>query len=168
MAPANPTVFLGIPVPSTDPVFLGLVALHVAFGLSAVSNGAAAMLSRKGRGWHFCFGTVYFWSLSGLFITMSVLSFMRWRDDYHLFILGSLAFAAAYLGRHAIQRRLPRWHLTGMATSYIVMVTAFYVDNGKNLPLWRELPQAAFWLIPGIVGMALMGYYLIHLPKFKL
>ena len=24
-------------------------------------------------------------------------------------------------------------------------LTAFYVDNGKNLPLWKELPEIAFW-----------------------
>ena len=35
-----------------------------------------------------------------------------------------------------------------MGASYIFMLTAFYVDNGKNLPLWRELPQIAFWLDP--------------------
>ena len=28
-----------------------------------------------------------------------------------------------------------------MGASYILLLTAFYVDNGKNLPLWRELPE---------------------------
>ena len=30
-------------------------------------------------------------------------------------------------------------HITGMGTSYVLLLTAFYVDNGKNLPLWRDL-----------------------------
>lgn len=168
MAGPNTTVFLGIPVPSTDPIFLGLVAVHVAFGTAAVIAGAGAMLSRKGRGRHSTFGTTYFWSLSGVFATMSVLSFMRWAEDYHLFVLGLLAFVAAYLGRYAIRRHLPRRHLSGMAASYIVMLTAFYVDNGKNLPLWRELPQIAFWIIPSMIGIPLTAYYLVRLPKFRL
>lgn len=166
MAPAA-TQVLGIPVPSTDPVFLGLVGLHVAIGLLAVICGAIAMLSRKGTGRHFNFGTVYFWMLFGLFVTMSALSFMRWAEDYPLFILGALSFAAACFGRSAIRKRWPRRHLAGMAGSYILMLTAFYVDNGKNLPLWRELPQIAFWILPGAVGIPIVAYYAIRLPKFR-
>ncbi|HEY7979707.1 MAG TPA: DUF2306 domain-containing protein [Rhizomicrobium sp.] len=162
------TRFFGIPVPSADPLFLGLVGLHVAMGLLAVICGAIAMLSRKGPGRHFNFGTVYFWMLFGLFVTMSALSFMQWAEDYPLFILGALSFAAACFGRTAIRRRWPRWHLAGMAGSYILMLTAFYVDNGKNLPLWRELPQIAFWILPGAVGLPIATYYLIRLPKFRI
>jgi hypothetical protein len=36
------------------------------------------------------------------------------------------------------------------------MLTAFYVDNGKNLPLWRELPQIAFWLLPAGLGIPIL------------
>jgi hypothetical protein len=40
-----------------------------------------------------------------------------------------------------------------MGTSYIALLTAFYVDNGKNLPLWSHLPNLAYWLIrPGFAG----------------
>ena len=162
------TVILGIPVPSTSPVFLAIVGVHVTFAFAAVICGTVAMLSPKGRGKHFNFGSAYFWALFGVFATMSTLAAMRWAEDYHLFILGALSFASAYMGRMAIRRRLPRWHLTGMAASYILMLTAFYVDNGKNLPLWRYLPQIAFWFMPSIVGLPLMAYYLIRVPKFKL
>ena len=162
------TAILGIPVPSTDPVFLGFVGIHVAFGLCAVATGLVAMFSPKGRGRHMRFAIIYFWSLFGVFATMSLLSFMRWSEDYPLFILGSLAFASAFLGRFAIRRRLPRWHLAGMAASYILMLTAFYVDNGRSLPLWRELPQIAVWFVPAVVGLPVTAYYLFRLPKFKL
>ena len=121
-------------------------------GLQSVIAGAAAMLSKKGRGRHSNLGTIYFWCLFGVFVTMSALSFMRWAANYHLFILGALSFASAYFGRTAARRhwrQWPRLHLTGMGASYIVMLTAFYVDNGKNLPLWKELPQIAFWFLPG-------------------
>ena len=61
----------GIPIPSTDPVFLAVVGVHVAFGLAAVIAGAVAMLSQKGRGRHSNLGTIYFWLLIGVFVTMS-------------------------------------------------------------------------------------------------
>jgi hypothetical protein len=84
MADENITVVLGIPIPSTDPIFLGIVGVHIVFGLAAVITGAVAMLSQKGRGRHSNFGTNYFGSLSGVFVTMSALSFMRWAENYHL------------------------------------------------------------------------------------
>ena len=52
-----------------------------------------------------------------------------------------------------------------MATSYVLMLTAFYVDNGKNLPVWRDLPHIAYWIVPATVGLPLTIYYLIRPPK---
>lgn len=167
MTPETITVVLGLPIPSADPVFLTVVVVHIAFGLAAVIVGAVAMLSNKGRGRHSHFGTVYFWCLFAVLVTMTVLSFMRWSADYHLFALGALSFACGYLGRAAVRTRWPQWprlHLTGMAASYILMLTAFYVDNGKNLPLWRELPELAFWLLPAAIGAPLIAYALYRHP----
>ncbi len=163
----NITVALGIPIPSADPVFLAAVGVHVLFGLAAVVTGAAAMLSNKGPGAHSNFGTVYFWCLFGVFVTMSALSFMRWAENYHLFILGALSFGAASFGRTAARRRWNQWprlHLTGMGASYILMLTAFYVDNGRNLPLWRELPELTFWLLPGALGVPLIVHAIYRHP----
>jgi uncharacterized membrane protein len=167
MGDDSTTFVLGIPIPSTDPVFLAIVGVHVLFGLAAVIAGAGAMLSKKGRGRHSTFGTGYFWCLSGAVATMSVLSFMRWAENYHLFILGVLSFASACFGRIAVRRRWrqwPRFHLTGMGMSYVLMLTAFYVDNGKNLPLWKELPQIAYWILPGVVGVPLIVRALLRHP----
>ena len=86
MAEENTTVVLGIPIPSTDPIFLAIVGVHVLFGLLAIAAGAVAMLSKKEHGRHSNWGTIYFWFLFGVFVTMSVLSFMRWAENYHLFI----------------------------------------------------------------------------------
>jgi hypothetical protein len=36
------------------------------------------------------------------------------------------------------------------------MLTAFYVDNGPNLPVWRHLPAIAYWLAPTVIGTPLM------------
>ncbi|HWI79925.1 MAG TPA: hypothetical protein VNS31_12050 [Ramlibacter sp.] len=155
------TSILGIPVPSTDPVFLAIVGVHILFGLAAVTAGAVAMLSKKGRGRHSKLGTIYFWCLFGVFITMSALAFMRWAENYPLFVLGALSFGAALFGRTAVRRHWrpwPRLHLAGMGASYIVMLTAFYVDNGKNLPLWKELPEIAFWILPSLVGVPILAY----------
>lgn len=51
-----------------------------------------------------------------------------------------------------------------MAGSYILLLTAFYADNGKNLPLWRELPPIAFWLLPSAVGLPIIAWALLRHP----
>jgi hypothetical protein len=87
---------------------------------------------------------------------MTLLSISRWAEDYQLFALGALSFVAATIGRMARRERWPSWarvHLTGMGASFILLIMAFYVDNGPNLPLWRELPQIAFWILPTLVGV---------------
>jgi len=161
------TIVAGIPIPSTSPVFLAGVALHVALGLACVVTGAAAMLSPKGRGRHSRLGKIYFWCLAAVFATATALAAVRWAEDYHLFILGAAAFLAGLLGRTAARRRWrgwPRWHVTGMGSSYVLLLTAFYVDNGPNLPLWRDLPAITYWLGPAAVGAPLIVWALLRHP----
>jgi hypothetical protein len=167
MVDAGTTVVLGIPIPSTDPTFLAIVGVHILLGTGAVIAGAIAMLSSKGRGRHAQWGTLYFWLLLGVFATMGALSFLRWAENRHLFIVGTLSFLSAYGGRAAARHRWPQWprlHLTGMGASYIFMLTAFYVDNGKNLPLWKELPELAFWVLPGAIGVPLIVFAALGHP----
>jgi hypothetical protein len=101
---------------------------------------------------------------------MSILAISRWSEDYHLFALGLLSFIAATIGRTA-RRHLwlgwPRIHMTGMAVSYILMITAFYVDNGPNLPLWRELPPIAFWILPTLIGAPILLNALLRHPLVR-
>ena len=87
-------VVLGIPIPSSSPVFLSIVAVHVVAGLVCTIAGIGAMLTSKRAGRH---------------------PSRLWRGWLRL-------------------------HIAGMAVSYILLLTAFYVDNGPHLPLWRSLP----------------------------
>lgn len=160
----------GIEIPSTSWVFLTIVSLHVLVGLACVVTGFAAMLSPKQHGRHPTFGTIYYWCLTAVFVSASTLAAMRWDQDYHLFVLGVLAFAAASLGRAARRRRWPAWvrvHITCMGLSYILLLTAFYVDNGKSLPIWKGLPTVAYWLLPAAVGLPLIVHALIRHPLVR-
>jgi hypothetical protein len=159
----------GFPLPSDTPAFLSVLAVHVAAGSWCVVTGLVAMLSPKGPGRHHRFGSFYFWGLLVVFVTMSILSAMRWKQNYHLFVLGTLSFGCALTGRRDAPSRSGhlRLHVAAMAMSYIVMLTAFYVDNGKNLPLWRSLPHIAYWFIPSIVGIPIMLRVLRHHPLVR-
>ena len=155
-ANGSSTIVAGLEIPSRDPFFLTNIGVHVLLGLICTITGLIAMLSAKRLGRHPRFGSIYYWCLTGVFLTASALAAVRWSEDYELFILGALAFTAAHLGRRARRKRWRNWlklHIAGMGMSYILLLTAFYVDNGKNLPLWKELPPITFWLIPAAIGV---------------
>jgi hypothetical protein len=161
-------VVLGIPIPSSSPVFLGIVAVHVAAGLICSVAGIVAMLAPKRSGRHPSAGTVYYWGLVVVSLSMAALSILRWPADTHLFVLGVLSFGAGVIGRMAKRRLGPgrlRVHVTGMAISYILLLTAFYVDNGPHLPLWRSLPPLAYWLLPSVVGLPILIWALARHPR---
>jgi hypothetical protein len=145
---------LGTDVGSTAPVFLALLAVHVAAGLTAVVSGAIAALAPKGGSRHVRAGRWFYRALTVLFATAAVLAAMRWRQDYHLLIIGAVAFTAATAGYQHRRRHRPgdTGHIVGMGIGYVAMLTAFYVDNGPHLPLWDRLPAPAFWLLPSLVG----------------
>lgn len=167
MTGAETTVVAGIEIPSTSPVFLTIVGFHVVAGLACVISGAMAMLSPKRAGRHPTFGSIYYWCLLAVFASASALSVMRWAENYHLFILGVLSFATAWFGRAARQRRWQGWvrlHIAGLGTSYIFLLTAFYVDNGKSLPVWRDLPPIALWLVSAAVGLPIVIHALLRHP----
>jgi hypothetical protein len=154
--------FVGAPVT----LVFGLVLLvHIPAGLTCVVTGAVGLLSPKQRGRHPTFGEVYFWALAVVFVTATVLAAMRWTESAYLFVLGSVAFAFASVAFLARKRRWPGWltvHMVGMSLSYIVLLTAFYVDNGPKLPLWNRLPTIVFWVGPSIIGLPLLARTLLR------
>ncbi|GAB3835549.1 hypothetical protein ACFPIJ_50755 [Dactylosporangium cerinum] len=133
-----------------SPVFLTVLAVHVAAGLTGVVSGGLAAASRKRPGRHPRAGAVYLYAIGGVFATATAMAVLRWRHDWHLFLIAVGAFALALLGRWARRRMV--WHGSAMAGSYVALLIGFYVDNGPQLPLWDRLPPVLYWLLPAAVG----------------
>ena len=161
---------LGTEVGSTAPVFLAFLAIHVLGGITAVASGAVAAITRKGSPRHTRAGRLYYRAIAVVFTTAAVLAAMRWRQDYDLFILGAAAFTAATIGYQHRRRHRPgdTGHIAGMGAAYVVMLTAFYVDNGPHLPLWDHLPTLAFWLLPAAIGAPLTARAIIRARRARL
>jgi hypothetical protein len=161
---ATASRILGTDVGSTAPAFLALLAIHVIAGLTAVLAGAVAALARKGSPRHIRAGRWFYWAITVVFATATILAAMRWRQDYHLFIIGAVAFTAATIGYQHRRRHRPgdTGHIIAMGAAYVAMLTAFYVDNGPHLPLWDRLPTLAFWLLPSAIGAPIIGRAVIR------
>jgi uncharacterized membrane protein len=147
---------LGVEVPDSRPVFLVALAVHVAAAATAVVAGAVAAFSRKGPGRHPRAGTIYVGCLAAVFATATVMAALRWRHDWHLFVIATVACGSGGLGWLARRRRWHRWltwHGAAMGASYVGLLTGFYVDNGARLPVWERLPHLTYWLLPAAVGI---------------
>ena len=136
-----------------------LIAAHVVAGLGAVIAGALAMLATKGGLRHRRAGIAYLVAVTILMLSGTALALEALATRRHLLILGIVTFALAMFGYAIRLRQRRRWrarHLAAMAMSYIVMLTAFYVDNGPRLPLWWRLPTWMLWILPSLVGLPLL------------
>jgi uncharacterized membrane protein len=156
----NPTVdVLGLKLPKMEPAFYVVLALHVPAGLVAVVSGAVAALSRKGSRLHMGAGLLYFRVLGVVFLTACILTAMRVREDFHLLLIGLVSFIASCHGHLSPRRHAPGHadHIRGMGLSYVAMLTAFYVDNGAQLPGWNRLPHFTYWLLPIGVGVPVVA-----------
>jgi hypothetical protein len=152
------TIF-GLEIPDAGPVFGTALAAHVLAGTTCVIAGALAATARKRRGRHPASGRIYLWGLGVVFVTATVMATIRWREDAHLFAIATVAFGLGLFGFRARRLHRPGWprrHAIGMGGSYIALLTGFYVDNGKQLPLWDRLPHWTYWVLPAAVGVPLV------------
>jgi len=155
----------GLDVPDIGPVFFAALGLHVAAGVTCLVSGALAATAHKQAGRHPRAGAVYLYGIGVVFVTASVMAIIRWEQDAHLFAIAAGTFSVAMLGWWVRRKRPRRWlalHGAAMAGSYIALLTGFYVDNGPQLPLWNQLPDLAFWLLPAAIGIPLTLRALIH------
>jgi hypothetical protein len=149
----------GLPVPDQGGLFDVALACHIAAALTCVTTGVLAATAPKRPRRHTTAGRIFFWSLAVVFASSTTMALLRFAQDWHLLLIGTVAFGAGSLGYLARRRRRPGWqriHIPAMGGAYIALFTGFYVDNGPHLPLWDRLPHLAYWLLPSLVGVPLI------------
>ena len=105
------------------------------------------------------------------FSTVMILSIIRWPYNIHLLSIGVLGITATLAGYRLAKKKTLNWtrfHTICMGASYILLMTGFYVDNGKNLPFWKLFPQWFFWVFPAVAGIPIIVFVLRNHPLNKL
>src|ERR1700693_5083468 len=147
--------------------FLPLV-VHILAGLTAGITGVVMFSLPKRRGSHQRWETSYVWAYSVVFLTVTILSVQQWKADAYLFFLAVLGYGLA-LGGYAARRfgqearvgdtlakQCVVVHIVGMIGSYVVLWTAFFVDNGHKIPGLNQLPPLTFWVLPSLIGLSFL------------
>jgi|ERR1700723_2231611 hypothetical protein len=146
----------GIEMLFKSSAFFPLLGLHILAGLVCLVAGIVTIASAKRPGLHPISGTIYHRSLVVLVISAGFLAAAHWTDDRLLLVLGFVSFSVSCLGRTARTRHRQAWigtHIIFMGCSFIAMLTAFCVEEGKSLPGMSALPHLSYWFLPGLLGM---------------
>jgi hypothetical protein len=115
----------GLPIPDEGALFDVALACHIAAGLTCVITGVLAATAPKRPGRHPLSGRTYFWSLAVVFASSTTMAVLRFAQDWHLLLIGTVAFGAGSLGYLVRRRRQPGWlriHIPAMGGSYIAPV----------------------------------------------
>jgi hypothetical protein len=161
------TDLFGIPLPSNDPAFVTIIVIHVLLSMSAVATGLVAMFKNKSSAGHRRYGSLYFRGICLSFVTVIILAVMRWPHNNHLLVIGSMTVALTFAGRKFALRKKGEWitrHAICMGGSYILLLTGFYVDNGKHLPFWNQFPHWFLWVFPTLIGVPIIMWVLKRHP----
>lgn len=144
--------------------FLPLV-VHALAGLTTGVTGVLAFRASKRRGRHHRWGKSYLWAYTTVFLTATILSVQRWSADAYLFALATIGYGLALAGYGARRfRQEPflvrlsgkQWvvaHIIGVIGSYVVLWTAFYVDNAHLIPGLKQLPMLTCWVLPTVIAL---------------
>jgi len=139
--------------------------VHALAGLTTGVTGVVAFRAPKRRGRHHRWGTYYLWAYTVVFFTATILSVQRWAADAYLFFLALTGYGFALAGYGARRFRREPWlmcwlgkqwvvaHIVRVIGSYIVLWTAFYVDNAHLIPGLNQLPPLTFWVLPTMIGI---------------
>jgi hypothetical protein len=154
--------------------FLPLV-VHALAGLTTGVTGVLAFRASKRRGRHHQWGKSYLWAYTVVFLTAIMLSVQHLPADIYLLVLATLGYGLAHSGYAARRFRLElivrrivgnQWvvaHIVGVIGSYVVLWTAFYVDNAHLIPGLKQLPILTFWVLPSLIALP---FLVVSLSRF--
>lgn len=151
--------------------FFPILRVHILAGLVCVVTEILTLGCEKRAGLHPICGTIYHWGLAALVISAAFLAAAHWANDRVLLAVGAISFGASSMGRMARRRHWKAWvstHITCMGGSFIAMLTAFLVEEGKSLPGLSGLPRLTYWFVPALVAAPLIIRALVCHHLFEL
>ena len=155
--------------------FLLPLVVHGLAGLKTGITGVITFRVPKGPGRHHRWGQRYLWAYTLVFLTATILSVQHWQADAYLFFLAVLGYGCALAGYTARRCRQSPWvrrvvgahwvivHIVGMIGSYVVLWTAFYVDNAHLIPGLDLLPSLTVWVLPSLISLP---FLVVSLSRF--
>ena len=154
--------------------FLPLV-VHALAALTTGVTGVITFSRPKRSSRHPRWGVRYLWAYTVVFLTAIILAVQHLPEDVYLVVLATIGYGFALAGygvrrfrQQPVMSRVlgNQWivaHIVGMIGSYIVLWTAFYVDNAHLIPGLKEFPRLTFWVLPTVIALP---FLIVSLSRF--
>ena len=132
-----------------------LLATHILFGTFALLSAAVATISAKGEKLHRFSGSVYFWSMTAIFVTAIPMSLIT--HNIFLFLIAVFSFYLAFAGMRFAKNR------TGLPTLFDWLAVGLMIASGIGMLLlslvyyFSENTQYIVLLVFGFLAI-LLGY----------
>jgi hypothetical protein len=137
------------------------LGLHVAAGSAGLVLGPIAMFAAKRPGLHTRSGAAYYYVFIILFGSSVALAVLDMKQAWWLALVGGGSYALALVGYRSAKHRRPRWligHVSGMAGSYISMVTALLVVNLNAMSGASSFSRVLAWIVPTAIGIPIITW----------
>lgn len=102
-----------------------LLVAHVSAGVVALLSATLAIFSGKGKRFHLNAGTIYFWSMVGVFLTAIPMSMLT--GNIFLFLIAVFSFYLAFAGRRFANNR------SGIAESIDWIAVSLMLFSGVGM-----------------------------------
>jgi uncharacterized membrane protein len=136
-----------------------LLILHIASGFTALITGGIASMAKKGGKGHRGSGKIYFWAMTGVFITACLLGVLKGKP--FLFMVGFFSYYLVVRGyRQLYLKGLGR---TQKATTldWFISTTAFFFGLGLiGWAIYQQRTGVSFWPVPMVFGLISTGFAL--------
>jgi uncharacterized membrane protein len=141
-------------------IIQNVLYLHILIGSIALLSGAVSILSTKGKHLHRKSGSVYFWSMTLIFITGIMIA--GYRFNRFLFLLAFLSYYSVFAGVRFLKlkglhkNQNPKWYdwaagiINGAANIIFMGIGLYYLFEANN-----NLPGVVLSIGFGIGGLLL-------------
>ncbi len=133
-------------------IFKAVLTIHILFGSVALFVAPAAMLTRKGGGWHRRWGKIFFWAIAGVALTAVVMSFIR--SGLFFLLVALFSFYLALTGYRVLSRKTPQQRASQgdwIAVSAMLAGSVALLAYGAYLTLTSSFGMVA--LVFGALGL---------------
>lgn len=147
-------------------LLLILLIVHIASGFTALVTGGIASLTLKGGKGHRSSGRIYFWGMTGVFITATAIGllkslaflFMVGFFSYYLVVRGYRALYLKGLGRSQKATGLD-WFISGTALLFGIGLIGWSV--------YQYTQGSGFWPVPMVFGFISAGFALADIKLYR-
>lgn len=137
-----------------EKIIILLFLFHISFGTLSLCSGAIALFSAKGKAWHRRFGRLFFYGMTGVFITAIPLALIK--SNVFLLLIALFSYYLAFSGWRFAKNKSGQIKTVDKLINSLMLFSSFIMIGFGLYQLYYRLSNhAVVLLVFGLLGFAL-------------